>query len=348
MLDACANRAREACRTLEDVARFVLCDQELTSRLKAIRHGLTGALAAIDAGMRLAGRETASDVGAGVSIETEQARAGLGAIVEAAGSRLGEGLRSIEEALKSIEPGAAAAVEGLRYEAYDASRDVRMALGTGRPRQWRLCVLVTEAACNRPWEEVVSAAIDAGADCLQLREKGLPDRELLHRARRLVALARAGDGARGGSRPAPVAIINDRPDIALLAGADGIHLGQEDLAVRDVRRLVGFSLMLGVTCATAEQARTAAREGADYLGLGPMFLSGTKPKPQLAGPALVQAVCDEPACARLPHLAISGVTPDNIDELRRAGCRGIAVCAAVCGAKDPGAATASLLQRLPG
>ncbi|MFG0285140.1 MAG: thiamine phosphate synthase [Phycisphaerales bacterium JB039] len=340
MVDACANRAREAARTLEDVARFVLCDQRLTGRLKEIRHELTGALGAIDPGVRRAWRQTSGDVGTGLSTAAERARAGLGPIVEAAGARLGEALRSIEEALKTVDAGAAARIERLRYLAYDAARDVRLGLGTGRGRPWRLCVLLTEAACVCPWEVVAEAAISAGADCVQLREKGMSDRELLARARRLVEVARAGPAG-----PAAV-IINDRPDIALLAGADGAHLGQTDMAVRDVRRLAGFSLLVGVSCATPEDAQRAARDGADYLGLGPMFASGTKPKPALAGPALIEAICADAACARLPHLAISGIDAGNVAELARVGCRGVAVCAAVCGARDPGAATASLLACL--
>src|SRR5690606_21950697 len=103
-----------------------------------------------------------------------------------------------------------------------------------------------------------------------LREKELSDRELLARARRLVGIAREKDRS-------VAVIINDRPDIALLAGADGVHLGQTDLTVADVRRIAGFELLVGVSCSTLAQAQQAAREGADYLGLGPMFASRTKP-----------------------------------------------------------------------
>jgi thiamine-phosphate pyrophosphorylase len=341
LIDANANRAREGLRVVEDLARFVLNDEGLCAALKGVRHGLGEVLAGlpVDRGALLAWRDTPGDVGTGLVGAGEGTRAGLPAMCGAAAGRLGEALRVIEEGAKVLGAGqAAAAVEALRYRAYDACAAVERALGTGRARQWRLCVLITEAMCaHHRWERVAELAIEGGADCLQLREKGLDGAELASRARTLVDI----------SRPRGVSVIvNDRADVALAAGADGVHVGQGDMRVRDVRRVAGNALLVGVSTANLDQARAAARDGADYCGLGPMFPSSTKPKASLAGVGYLRAYLADPACARLPHLAISGIGPENVGELAAAGCRGVAVSSVVCGAGEPGAVCAVLVERL--
>jgi thiamine-phosphate pyrophosphorylase len=175
-----------------------------------------------------------------------------------------------------------------------------------------------------------------GADCIQLREKEIDARELLERARALVEMVR-GLGGTGFHRAA--IIINDRPDIALLSGADGVHLGQTDMSVRDARRIVGMEMLIGVSTERIEQARAALADGADYLGVGPMFSTTTKDKPRIAGPAYLREVVSHqpelPAC-----LAIGGINAERVAELRANapgfGERwGVAVSSAVCGAKEP-------------
>ncbi|MFU8828489.1 MAG: thiamine phosphate synthase [Phycisphaerales bacterium] len=206
-------------------------------------------------------------------------------------------------------------------------------------RQWSLCVLITESLCKRPWEEVARAALEAGADCIQLREKELAGRELLARAKRLREWTREHDAS---------LVMNDRPDIALLVEADGVHLGQTDLPVEMARRITGGAMCIGISTTTLAQATEALNAGADSLGLGPMFATRTKPDPggrtdgSLAGPTLVREVL-----AKHPgttHLAIGGITGENISELREAGAKGIAVSGGVCGADDPGVVVRQLLE----
>lgn len=342
IIDANLNRAREALRVAEDIARFSLDDADLTHSLKALRHDLVAASAALplDPLQRLAHRDTPADVGTSITTPEEMSRQGIAHIAQAACARLSEALRSLEEASKALPNGQRSAklFEQLRYRAYELEKRLLSSLPTGRARQWRLCVLVTQALCtHHPWDRVASLAIDASADCLQLREKSLPDADLLARARHLVSLARAAP-----SRPA--VIINDRPDIALLSGADGVHLGQTDLPIADVRALAGHRLLVGLSTTNLDQARAARRAGADYLGLGPMFHSTTKHKDHLAGPAYLRTFLADPDLASLPHLAIGGITPDNVATLRDAGCRGVAVSSAVCSAPDPAAACRLLLS----
>ena len=330
MLDANLNRAREALRVMEDIARFTLSDAALAADLKAARQSLRAIAetAMLDPGVLAAWRDTPGDVGTPVTTDSERARATIRDIALAAGMRAGEALRVIEECTKlDPESEAASDAKALRYVVYDLEKRLTLALGTGRARQWRLCVLITESLCNgRKWEHVAACAIRGGADVLQLREKSLDSRELLARATRLVALCR---------EHSTTCIINDRPDIALLARADGVHLGQTDFSVQDVRKLAGFSLLVGVSTTNIRQARLAATDGADICGVGPMFPTTTTHKPDVAGPAYLREYLAEPQTGRIPHLAIGGITPANIGELAAAGCKGVAVSSAVCGADDP-------------
>lgn len=337
IIDANANRAREALRVMEDAARFGLNDSELSARLKSMRHALREALGAlpVDDLALVSSRDTPGDVGVAISTVSEGERAGLEEVAGAAAARLTEALRSIEEAAKALAPGAGARFEALRYEAYELEKRLRLSLAGGRARQWTLCVLVSESLCRLPWETVANAAIAGGADCLQLREKTLDSGELLRRARRLVELTRDAGAA---------AIINDRPDIALLSGADGVHVGQSDLSVSDVRALAGRRLLIGVSTHNVEQARAALRDGADYCGVGPMFPTTTKNSGPLAGPSYLREYV---ALAHAPaHLAIGGVTPENVGALMLEGCRGVAVSSFVCGSPDPRGATERLLAAM--
>lgn len=363
ILDANLNRAREALRVLEDIARFALDDRELSGELKSMRHALRDAasMLGVDDLELIAARDAAHDVGKDIKTQAEGERETLRSVASAAGKRLTEALRSIEEIAKAL-PGAIRAparggmndgepkapesaepawraFEKLRYRAYDAEMRTVLALGSSRRSTWSLCVIVTKDLCrHHSWLDVANAAIENGADCIQLREKDVSDAELLARARVLVELCHTS-----GSRVA--AIINDRPDVALLAGADGVHLGQEDMGVADVRRLSGARLLVGVSTANILHATRALREGADYCGVGPMFPSTTKPKDTIAGVEYLKKYLEyEPKLP--PHLAIGGITPGNIDALVAAGARGVAVSSAVCESMYPGDVVARLKSAL--
>lgn len=341
ILDANLNRAREALRVMEDVARFALSDAKLAADLKTARQALHAIAdsSGLDAPLLAAWRDTPGDVGTSHTTASERARASTRDIAIAAGKRAGEALRVIEECTK-LSPAfnASSHAKSLRYTVYDLEKRLTLALATGRARQWRLCVLITESLCNgRNWEQIAAASLLGGADMLQLREKSLDGRELLARASRLAALCHEHNAS---------CIINDRPDIAMLAHADGVHLGQTDLAVQDVRKLAGSSLLVGISTTNMQQARQAARDGADICGLGPMFPTTTKHKPDLAGPVYLGDYLADEQTTRIPHLAIGGITPGNISQLVAAGCRGIAVSSTVCGADDPEAVCRELTRAL--
>lgn len=334
ILDANANRAREALRVMEEAARFVLDDAQITEGLKRLRHELAAALSMVD-GLE-ANRDTPNDVGTTIKTAREATRNSVADVVIAAGKRLGEALRAIEEYGKTLgerAPGFASSVEAIRYRGYDLEQKLNRAMGSGAPKQWRLCVLISQELCReRDWWRVATAAVEGGADCIQLREKTMDAGELLSRAIRLVGLCRP----RGVS-----VIINDRPDVALLSGADGVHLGQSDLPCAEARRVVGTQLIIGVSTSALDQARQALRDGADYCGIGPMFPTTTKVKDIIVGTHYAKEYL---AWNKLPHLAIGGITPTNLRELTAAGVRGIAVSSAVCSAFDPAAVVRDMLS----
>jgi len=335
ILDANFNRAREGLRVLEEHARLGLDDAGLTSRLKNLRHALAAAGRAFGDETLLAARDIQHDVGTDIGTESERTRAYAGQVVAAAAKRVGESLRCLEEYGKILSPDAAASVERLRYEVYAVEQEICVAA----PRRARLKppllhVLVTEELCRGPWFEVCRQAVAGGADVLQLREKSVNDRELLARARRLRELT-AESGA--------MLFVNDRPDIARLAGADGVHVGQSDLPVAEARRIAGPRILVGASTHGVDEARAALAERPDYIAVGPMFPSNTKPRMAVPGPPLLAAVVQ---FADVPVVAIGGITTENIAELSPGGRFHAAVCQAVIAVADPAASAAELKRRL--
>jgi thiamine-phosphate pyrophosphorylase len=195
-------------------------------------------------------------------------------------------------------------------------------------------VLVTDSLCKASLAGTVKEATLGGATMIQLREKDCDDRTLLARARLVREVTRASDA---------LFIVNDRPDIARLADADGVHLGQEDMPIRDARRILGEETLIGVSTHNMEQVRRAILEGADYIGVGPTFPSRTKQFEALAGLAFVREALAE---TTLPAFAIGGIDLSNVAQVVAAGGRRIAVSAAICAAADPRAAARQLCAAL--
>ena len=341
IIDANANRAREALRVLEDLARFALNDGEIAGGLKGVRHGLIAAIEGVTGGDGLdllASRDTEGDVGTAISTASEGSRRDLVHLARANASRLGEAMRSIEEAAKALG-GRADAFERMRYAVYTIERRLALALARPTPPPIRLCVLVTESLCALPWETVVERSLAGGCNMLQVREKGLTDRALLDRVRRVMEIRNeSGTGA--------LVIVNDRADVAALAGADGVHVGQGDLSVADARRIVGERALVGVSTGVLDEARAGVRAGADVCGVGPMFATSTKDKEVTLGPGYLSAYLADPEASRVAHLAIGGITPANVGELAKRGCTGIAVSSVVCRDRNPESVCGELVAAL--
>jgi thiamine-phosphate pyrophosphorylase len=333
ILDASANRAREGMRVVEDYVRFVLDDPGLTRRLKEVRHRLAEALRGFDADLLIGSRETREDVGTHIMTHSEQVRENSRAVLTANFKRTAEALRTLEEYGKLIDVWLAGRFEVLRYDVYTLEKLTLTAVHAYRALgDAKLMVLVGGLPTPGDLTWIVGEALAGGADVIQLREKNLPDRELLSRARE-VRIQTAQAKARF--------ILNDRPDLARLAGADGVHVGQADLTVRDARRIAGPSLVTGVSTHDRRQLEAAIVSGAGYLGVGPVFPSATKEfsEPELAGLAFVQAAAET---TNLPWFAIGGITEENARRVLNAGATRIAVSAAVVRADRPRRAAARL------
>lgn len=183
----------------------------------------------------------------------------------------------------------------------------------------RLCVLVSSGLSELPPAKLAAEAAAGGADCIQLREKDISDRALLDVAK----------ACRDACRDV-LFIVNDRADVAVLSGADGVHVGQEDLPAAQARRIVGEEMLVGVSVSRIEHIGPAERQGADYLGVGCVFPTATK-EVEVAGLEFLRAAAQE---ARLPVLAVGGINADNAPLAIAAGAVGVAVCSAVIGAGD--------------
>ena len=192
------------------------------------------------------------------------------------------------------------------------------------------------AVTDRAWVgrqtlcQQVEAALQGGVTCVQLREKHLDRDAFLAEAKQICALCR---------RYGVPFIVNDDLDVALACGADGIHVGQDDMPAAEVRRRAGRRLIVGVSAHTPEEARLAEAAGADYLGAGAVFGSATKTDASLLTPAGLQAVC---AAVHIPVVAIGGVNAGNILQLQGSGAAGAAVVSGIFGAPDISAACREL------
>ncbi len=337
LLDAAANRAREGLRVIEDYVRFTLDDLFLTGLCKQLRHELTAALGRIPREHLLAARETEADVGTVLTTSSERTRADVAEVLAANFARLQESLRSLEEFSKLLDADVAAIFKQLRYQSYTLQRAVAItAESIERLERAKLYVLIDGRASAEEFERLVQSLIEAGVSVLQLRDKQLDDRTLLERARVLHTLTRGTD---------TIFVMNDRPDLAALAQADGVHVGQEELSVKDARTIVGPSALVGVSTHSIEQARRAVFDGANYLGVGPTFPSGTKSFEQFTGVELLRQVAAE---IRLPAFAIGGIGRDNLREVLATGFTRVAVSGGILSATDPAEAARELLKQLMG
>jgi thiamine-phosphate pyrophosphorylase len=337
ILDAAANRAREGLRVVEDYVRFALDDRHLTSLLKNWRHRLSAVLSLLDSHGLASSRDTVRDVGTSVRTPREGLRERPLDVVTANFKRVQEATRTLEEFGKVLSPDLGRKLEALRYELYTFEKAVFLTHAARERFDGRaLYVLVSSELCPHGSGPVISAALAGGADIIQVREKKMSDRELVTYGR-LVREWTARAGA--------LFIMNDRPDLAMLTDADGVHVGQEELPVREARRVVGPDRLVGVSTHTIEQARQAVLDGADYIGVGPVCSSRTKAFGRLAGLDFVRQVAAE---ITLPAYAIGGIGLDNLEDVLAAGARRVAVSSAICGAPDPGKAARELRTKLAG
>ena len=192
-------------------------------------------------------------------------------------------------------------------------------------------------ARGRSHLEVACAALEGGADAIQIRDKSSTAYNLSLISAEIQPLARKYGAA---------FFVNDRVDVALLAGADGAHVGQDDLPAREARRLLPRPRLIGVSAGSKEEARRAEREGADYVGVGPVFATVTKS--DAGEPLGLDELSLIAAAVRIPVVAIGGITQENVAQVFAAGASGAAVVSAVVAADDIAAATRAIKRAVAG
>lgn len=333
IIDANLNRAREAARVIEEFCRFALNSTPLTERAKRFRHELSACLGRLNAGRLMASRDTAGDVGVGAKIDAQLERGTLEDSFTAACKRLTEALRVLTEVIRIHDYPLAQNIENLRYTAYTLEKDIVLFSRTSEKyRRVRLYLVITS---DLPSEvlSLTGKCAPAGADCIQLRAKNMPDDRLFALAAEFVKMCKDA-GA--------VSIINDRTDIAVAVEADGVHLGQNDLPIAQARALQLAPLIIGKSTHCLDQLRAAIEERPTYVGLGPVFATDTKPGASAVGLNYVTKAQSVLADTGVGHVAIGGITLANVEDVLKAGARAIAVCAAVMKAADPADACRAL------
>ncbi len=201
---------------------------------------------------------------------------------------------------------------------------------------WSVYIITDErAAGQRALPEIVSSAIQGGATVVQLRAKTATTRAMVELGHTLHAITRAAG--------IPL-IVNDRIDVALAIDAEGVHVGQDDMPAALARRLIGPQRILGVSATTVAHAQQAERDGADYLGVGDVF--GTPSKPDAGPPIGLTRLAEIVRAVHIPIVAIGGITLDNAASVIEVGAVGVSVISAVVGAADPAAAAHQLRERI--
>jgi thiamine-phosphate pyrophosphorylase len=336
IIDANLNRAGEGLHFLEELARMVLNDAALTQQLKAIRHEILRGDLAFNQQL-IQSRDSMSDVGFDIEVGEEKTRELPTALVANA-RRVQEALRILEEMAKV--PGTTPELDAdrfkqARFALYTIEQELLARL-TRQDKKGRLAglyaIIDSQFLGNRPHIKVAEELVKGGASAIQLRDKFTPKTELLPIAQKLRKLC-ADKGV--------LFIINDHLDIALACGADGLHLGQEDLPLSIARRLLPMDMILGGSVNTVEQAKNAEAEGADYIAVGSMYPTTSKEKPKVVG---VERLRQVRGAVSLPLVAIGGINKDNATEVAANGADAVAVISALLGAKDVAEAARKIIK----
>ncbi|MEA1959228.1 MAG: thiamine phosphate synthase [Chloroflexota bacterium] len=333
LIDANLNRLSEGLRLLEDVARFMLNDAALSSRLKTLRHDTIAECASLQRQL-LNARDSQNDVSAFSS--EEMRRADVPSIVSANARRATESLRVLEELAKlpdaQLDP---MTFKKARFAVYDIEREIFGRVTRRDKRIEGLYVIIDrEALGNRDEVDICQQAISGGARVVQLRDKARPKARVLESAQRLSEVCVSAE--------IPF-IMNDCADVAIAAKADGVHLGQGDLPIPAARCLLPIDMLIGCSIKTTEQALQAEADGADYLAVGSIYPTSSKVDTAVVGIDRLRRIRE---AVSLPIVAIGGITADNAGAAIDAGADAVAVIDAVLGADDVECAARRIAERL--
>ncbi|MEM6868134.1 MAG: thiamine phosphate synthase [Cyanobacteria bacterium P01_C01_bin.121] len=351
ILDANLDRAREGLRIVEEWCRFGLNDQTKTAQLKHLRQSI----AKWHTPEIRAARDTPGDLGTDLTHPDEVSRTSLVDVIQANFARTQEALRVLEEYAKLLNPEMSASCKQMRYQLYTLDSQVTLPLlrnaGPNAEHQAAQNATVhtqlTKARYNQlhaahtylvtsPVPDllgVVEAALKGGIAIVQYREKTANDETRLHIAKAMRQLCHQYKA---------LFIVNDRVDIAAAADADGVHLGQQDLPMDIARAILGPGKIVGRSTTNPQELTRAIDEKADYIGVGPVHETPTKPGKAAAGNEYVRYAAKH---ATMPWFTIGGLNADNLAPTLAAGATRVAVVRALMEAADPTAVARALVQQ---
>ena len=337
IVDANLNRIGESLRLLEDIARLLLNDAVLSGRLKAMRHEL--AVKDLRAKKQLLqSRDSRDDVGIDIEVKQQTKERELPAAVIANARRIQEAMRVIEELAKIPGTGMdSGKFKDARFEMYDIERELvsRILRNDKTKRMSGLYAIIdTQYLGSRSCDDLTQQVLEGGAKIVQLRHKDKPERKLLNTAKNMKTLCSEYDA---------LFIMNDRLDIALAADADGLHIGQDDMPLRDARRLLPLDKIIGCSVDNIEQANEAEAAGADYIAFGAIFPTQSKNDIETVG---LKALAEIKKATGLPLVAIGGINAKNAPDAITAGADSVAVISAIMQAESPKEATMRIISKL--
>ncbi|MBN2158969.1 MAG: thiamine phosphate synthase [Spirochaetes bacterium] len=322
-IDANLNRALEGMRVCEDVMRFYLRRDDYSGRLKALRHSVADAARLFPADLLLEGRDVAADVQKFIDLPGEKSRGSIGSLFKANLHRAMEAVRSLEEFGKLVCPDMNDnPFQRIRFSLYELEPEAMSALArqdkTARFSSALYAILDTAYIKMESLDDAAAKMIRGGATIIQLRMKSESREDVLTVARDIALLCREGKA---------LFIVNDHVDVAMLAGADGVHLGLNDLRANEARKIVPPGMIIGITAYTREDPSRAAGEGADYIAVGPVYdtvyVSGSG-SVTLRGSG-VEVISRARDAVNVPVVAIGGITPEGAGAAVSAGADAVAV-----------------------
>ena len=327
ILDANLDRAREGLRIIEEWCRFGLNDSHLARECKQMRQELANWHSP---DLRLA-RDTPGDPGTRLSHPQEEKRSSLKHLLQANLCRVQEALRVLEEYSKLYQPAMATNCKQLRYRTYTLESHL---LGYSRRQQLReSCLYLVTSPCPQLFS-VVEGALQGGLSLVQYRDKTAEDTIRLENAQKLCQLCH---------HYGALFILNDRADLALAVDADGVHLGQQDIPIPVAREILGPQRIIGSSTTNPQEMEKGIAEGADYIGVGPVYETPTKAEKAPAGLEYVRHAAEN---SPLPWFAIGGIDTENIRDVIEAGARQVAVVRAIMQAENPTRTTQEFMSRL--
>ncbi len=336
IVDANINRASEALRVLEDWSRFIKEDSLTSQKLKNIRHKLNSIYLSIP--NLVFNRESTNDLGR--NIENTTKRKCLRDILSANCKRAEEALRVLSEYgqligldIKNLEES--------RYEVYTLEKELLKKEKLIRLNNAKLYLITNRDNFNSDKEflDTIKSSIEGGVNIIQLREKNESGKNILKLSKDIKEII-------ANINPDVLFIMNDRVDIALACNADGVHLGQDDLPISEARKITPDGFIIGLSTHSIDQGTAGLKSEADYLGVGPVFETPTKPSYKPVGLEYVKWAKDN--LINIPWFAIGGINETNINKIIDTGASRVAIVRAIIDSKDPCTTTKQLKEHLQG